>query len=331
MEPRIGSSTPFASTCRSTPVRTALVIVSVTTAASLVAAQGGTFRSGTELVPLQVTVLDAQRRYVADLHADDFTVFEEGVRQPVTLFATATAPLDLMLLLDTSGSMVDRMPVARDAAINFVRTLRPQDRAAVIAFNNNVRIAQPLTSDVRALEEAIRGTVPIGGTAYYEAVYIALRELATARRGQDRLRRQALVVLSDADDTGSRVGFEDVLAEARRNTVTVFTIFPPNHLSAWFDASEGQRPAPFELRALADETGGRAFAPVRIDDLSRTYGDIADELSQQYWLAYTPAPTNGGFRRVTVQVATKPGLRARTRSGYYPVTRRPASERSHQQ
>ena len=295
----------------------ALVVAAVTVTASGAASQGGTFRSGTELVPLQVTVVDAQRRYVPDLRADDFVVFDEGVRQPVALFATAQAPLDLMLLMDTSGSMAERMTVAREAAINFVRTLRPEDRASVITFANSVKVAQPLTSDIDMLEQAIRGTTPVGGTAYFEAVYIALRELARARRGQDRLRRQALVVLSDGDDTGSRVTFDDVLAEARGNTATIFTIFPPTRLSAWFQAHEGQHPSPpFELRSLADETGGRTFASSRLDDLSGAYREIADELGQQYWLAYSPAPSRGGFRRVSVQVASRPGMHARTRSGY---------------
>lgn len=305
-----------------------VAIVAATITASVAASQDGTFRSRTELVPLQVTVTDAQRRYVPDLRADDFVVLDEGVRQPVTLFATAQAPLDLMLLIDTSGSMEERITVAREAAINFVRTLRPDDRASVVTFSNTVKVAQALTSDLGAVERAIRGAEPVGGTAYFEAVYIALRELARARRGQDRLRRQALVVLSDGDDTGSRVSFDDVLAEARGNTATIFTIFPPTGLSAWFATHEGHRPSPpFELRSLSDETGGRTFAPARLDELSSTYREIADELGQQYWVAYAPAPSRGGFRRVSVQVASRPGLRARTRSGYYASTTRSQSER----
>ena len=278
------------------------------------------FRSGTELVPLQVAVVDGSRRYVPDLQVEDFAVFEDGVRQDVTLFAAATAPLDVMLLLDTSFSMFQRMAVTQEAAINFVRALRPGDRAAVVPFNQVVRVTQPLTEDLERVEDAIRAASTSGGTAVYEAVYIALRELARAQREADRVRRQALVVLTDGLDNSSHVALSDVLSEARRSTVTVYTVVPP---SGGEESLSRARPLPlFDLRVLAEETGGRTFVPARLEDLADTYREIAEELSQQYWLAYVPSVRAEGFRRVSVRVATRPGLSARTRSGYYASTTR---------
>lgn len=278
------------------------------------------FRSGTELVPLQVAVTDASRRYVPDLQMEDFAVFEEGVRQDVTLFAAATAPLDVMLLLDTSFSMVQRMPVAQEAAINFVRALRQGDRAAVVPFNQVVRVTQPLTEDLLAVEDAVRAASTSGGTAVYEAVYIALRELTRARRDTDQFRRQALVVLTDGLDNSSHVALADVLGEARRSAVTVYTVVPPSGAEG---NSPRAKPLPlFDLRSLAEETGGRTFVPARLEDLAGTYRAIAEELSQQYWLAYVPSVRAEGFRRVSVRVATRPELSVRTRSGYYASTPR---------
>jgi VWFA-related protein len=267
-------------------------------------------------VALQVVVVDPQRRYVSDLQLEDFSVFEEGVQQNVTLFAAGTSPLDLMLLIDTSASMFPRMRIVQEAAINFTRTLRDGDRASVVLFNNSIRVAQPFTDDTASLEQVIRRASPAGSTALYEAIYIGLREFARSLPGNDQLRRQALVVLTDGDDNESSISFEDVLAEAHRSAVTVFTIVPASPTPV--QPILLPRPvSPFDMRTLADETGGRSFTPTRIEDLDGTYREIAEELSRQYWLAYVPAGGARGFRHVSVRVPSQPTLRARTRSGYY--------------
>jgi VWFA-related protein len=252
-------------------------------------------------------------------------ILEEGTRQPLTLFETASAPLDVMLLLDTSGSMGIRMEAAHGAAIELVRALRAGDRASLVLFSDQVRIAQPLTGDLALVESAIRRAAAMGGTALHEAMYIALRELARERPA-DALRRQALVVLSDGADTSSRsVALDDVLDAARRSAVTVFTIMPagpPMPIALTASARRGE--AEYNLRTLARETGGRSFLPGPDEDLSSSYRQIADELSQQYVLAYAPGGASDGFRRVAVQVVSRPGLRARTRTGYYASRRRAA-------
>jgi VWFA-related protein len=270
-----------------------------------------------------VAVVNSYGRYVAHLQAEDFAVYEQGVRQTVSFFATSSTPLDLMLLVDTSGSMWKRLDLAQQAATSFVRTLRSGDRAAVILFSDRVRVAQALTEDMSAVEAAIRDASAYGGTALHEALYIALRELARVQRVDGQYRRQALVVLTDGEDTTSRnVAFEDVLNEARRSALTVFTITPVLSAPVTPDVSVSRR-ADFGLRSLAEETGGRAFTPARSEDLSATYRQIAEELGEQYWIAYAPSvPARPGFRRVSVHVPTQPGLQARTRSGYYALAPR---------
>ena len=284
------------------------------------ASAAGTFRSQTDLVALQVSVVDQAGRPVPGLDVDAFAIFDEGARQPISVFATSMAPLDLMLLFDVSGSMGQRMAAARDAAIDLVQTLRPGDRAALVLFNDRVRMAQALTGDRALLEAAIRGASPAGGTALHDAIYIALRELARVKDPGSGIRRQALIVLSDGADTTSRsVTQPDVVDVARRGAVTIFTIMPAPEVD--MDPVErlarGGPAAEFNLRTLARETGGRAFTPARWEDLSATYSQIAEELSQQYWLAYVAPAAGGGFRRVSVQVVARPGLRVRTRSGYF--------------
>jgi hypothetical protein len=184
------------------------------------------FRSQTELVVLQVSVVDQHGRFVTGLGVNDFGVFEDGVRQSVTFFASNAAPLDLVLLIDTSSSMFGRMALAQDAAIDLIRTLKPGDRGAVVLFSHTIRIAHPLTGDFARLESAIRGAVPTGATAVYEALYVTLRDLARSRAEPGEPRRQAVVVLSDGEDNRSHVEFGDLLDEAQRMTTTIFTILP---------------------------------------------------------------------------------------------------------
>ena len=320
-KPRWTSVTPRAAAALLSAWLGAAVVLSGqanTAGAARGSSQAGAFRSAVELVALQVSVVDPQRKYVDGLGVEDFGVYEEGAPRAVTLFSAATAPLDVMVLLDTSASMKERMPVAQEAAISFVRTLRAEDRAAVVLFSTDVRIVQPLTTEVPALERAIRLAAARGGTSVHQAVYIALRELARARQGEQDLRRQALVVLSDGEDNHSSLSFEDALGEARRAGVTIFTILPAPEAPLRFDPDPRRRAAvPYEMRTLAGETGGRTFVPTHADNLSAVYREVAEELRHQYWLAYVPESLHEGYRRVAVRVLTRPGLVARTRTGYY--------------
>ncbi len=284
-----------------------------------------TFRAGTDLVVLQVSVVDPERRFVSDLGAADFSIYEEGERQQVATFVSITAPLDLMVVLDTSSSMGPNLRLVQRAAVNLVGSLKRDDRAAVVLFNDSVEVKEPLTSDTRRLESAIKKASARGTTALYEALYVAQHELARARPADGEARRQAVVVLTDGDDTRSRIALADVLEQAQRTSVTIFTIvpMPPQDAARHVQYDQGIR---FGMRQLAETTGGRAFAPAGFADIEPIYAEIAAELSQQYWLGYVPsAAADGGFRRVSVRVETRPGLRARTRSGYYATISRRAA------
>lgn len=281
---------------------------------------GQIFRAGIAVVSLNVTVADSQNRFVGGLDGESFTVYEDGVGQEITFFSRTSLPIALSLLIDTSASMEERLPVAQDAAVGFAQKIRSQDMAQVIDFDSRVEILQGFTSDKALLERAIRSTSSGGSTALYNAVYIALRELGKVKaRSQDEVRREAIVLLSDGEDTTSLVSFEEVLELVKRSETSIYTIgLQPRDQSAL----KGFREAEFVLRQLAQETGGRSFFVQQAEELSGVYGQIAQELSSQYTMAYVPKNTrrDGAWRRLLVQV-DRPNVTVRTKRGYYAPAR----------
>ena len=280
------------------------------------------FRSGTHLVPLSVTVTDPKKQFVKGLTAADFIILEDGIEQQVQFFEAEEIPLDLILLLDTSSSMSDKMDVVHEAAAGFVKTLRRGDRGAVVAFADGVDVVQPLTGDRVTLEEAIRRTTARGATSLHNALYISLKQFGRNARQHGDVRRQAIAVLSDGEDTSSLVSFEDVLALARKSGVSIYPIALQSRATAARLAAAGQRrffsESEYSMRALAQETGAQAFFPMQIFELKDIYATIAQELSSQYSLAYAPvnSKADGRFRKITVRVPSRPEVRLRTRTGY---------------
>ena len=275
------------------------------------------FRGGVELVSLNVTVTDGTK-YVTDLDESTFEVFEDGAKQELTYFSRIQQPIALALLLDTSNSMESKLSTAQEAAIGFVKRMRPDDTATVIEFNSVVTVGQEFTSQVALLERAIRRTTVNGSTSLYNAIYISLKGLKSERaRTTEEIRRQAVVVLSDGDDTSSLIEYDEVLNLAKRSETAIYAI-------GLRQADIGRprfKEAEFVLRQLSTETGGRAFFPTSVAELPKIYEQISEELSSQYSLAYASRNPlrNGAWRRVLVRV-TRPNLTARTRQGYYGPT-----------
>jgi len=285
------------------------------------APQQPAFRVGVDLVSLNVIVTDGPGRYVTDLESDDFNVFEDGVKQDVTFFTKTSLPIALALLLDTSASMESKLNTAQEAAIGFAKKLRPQDLAEVIDFDSRVVVLQAFTNSVGELEQAIHKTSAGGSTSLYNAIYIALKDLKKiVAKSTEEIRRQAIVVLSDGEDTSSLLPFEEVLDLAKRSETAIYAIGLRSN-DGPSSSSKGFKEAEFVLRQLAQETGGRAFFPNQLSDLSAVYGQIADELSSQYTVGYSPRnpKRDGSWRRVVVRVG-RPSLIARTKLGYFAPT-----------
>jgi len=253
---------------------------------------------------------------VTDLAEGDFSVYEDGVLQDLTFFSRTNFPVSLVFLIDTSASMEDRMLTAQEAAIGFARRLRPQDQAEVVDFDNRVVVLQGFTSSVADLERAIRKTVAGGSTSLYNAVYVSLKELKKTQTGPVKeVRRQAVILLTDGEDTSSLVTFDEVLELARRSETTLYTI---GLMATESNAGRSFREASFALRQFAGETGGRAFFPNQIQDLASVYGQIFEEMSSQYTVGYTSKNPrrDGAWRRIVVRT-NRPGVTARTKEGYY--------------
>ena len=296
-----------------------LAVALISALASTPSAQG-TFKAAIDVVSLNVTAMDSSNHYVTDLEEKQFSVFEDGVKQDLSFFTRKQQAIAMSLLLDSSASMEDKLPTLQTAATNFVHRLKSNDLAQVIDFDSRVEIRQAFTSKQNELESAIQQTTAGGSTSLYNAIYISLKELAKIRaQGEEDVRRQALVLFSDGEDTSSLISFDEVLELAKRSETAIFTIA----LRGTDTQSKGFHEAEFVMRQLAQETGGRAFFPVKIDDLNGAYAEIADELASQYTLGYSSRNNkrDGAWRRIVVQI-DKPNVSPRTKRGYYAPTSR---------
>ena len=277
------------------------------------------FRSTASMVALTVTVLDGKKP-VAGLGQQDFEIYEDGVQQDLRFFESRSVPLDVILLLDTSSSMGDKMDTVHDAARGFMKMLRAGDRGAVVAFADSVRIIQPLTDDAAAIAAAINSTQPRGATSLYNAIYVALKQFGRSTSDTGEVRRQAIAVLSDGEDTASVVGFEDVLSQARKTGVSIYTIALQSQFAALRSAGPKKyfSDAEYSMKSLAQETGAQSFFPAGVNELKHVYDAITNELTTQYSIGYSPTNprSDGRYRRIVVRVATNPNYRPRTRSGY---------------
>ena len=300
--------------------QTVLLAAALVAAVSTSPSAQGTFRAGVDVVSLNVTAVDASNHYVTDLEEKDFAVFEDGVKQDLSFFNRKQQPIALSLLLDSSASMEDKLPTLQMAATNFVKRLKTNDIAQVIDFDSRVEIRRAFTSNQSELQSAIQQTTAGGSTSLYNAIYISLKELAKVKAsGDEDVRRQALVLFSDGEDTSSLISFDEVLELAKRSETAIFTIA----LRGADTQSKGFHEAEFVMRQLAQETGGRSFFPSKIDDLNGVYAEIADELASQYTLGYSSknGKRDGAYRRIVVQV-NRQNVTPRTKRGYYAPTTR---------
>jgi Ca-activated chloride channel family protein len=293
--------------------------------APLASQQQPSFRAGTDLVALSVTVnVGSTPRYMTGLNADDFAVYEDGVKQDITVFNNTNSPLAMTLLLDGSASMDTRLHTAQEAAIGFARTLRRQDLAEIIEFDTRTLIRQTFTNDIDLLERAIRRTSANGATGLFNAIYIALDSLRKLSKvsNEEQVRRKAIILVSDGEDNASAFTFEGpegILELAKKSETAIYAVGlrqPETVKSKNFNQSD------FVLRQLSQQTGGRAFFPSHINDLANVYSQISDELSNQYTLGYSSRNNrrDGTWRRVVVRV-NKPEAVVRTKPGYQAPSR----------
>jgi Ca-activated chloride channel family protein len=234
----------------------------------------------------------------------------------VSLFTRRKLDLSLVVMIDTSASMEQKLPVARAAALRLVGALGPRDTAEIMQFNERASVLQPFTSDRAALERAINETRASGATSLYTALYVALKDLGQQRKTGE-LRRYAIALLSDGQDTTSRVTDEQVLDLARKNEVVVYSIRPRGSDMSLDGKAPGE--ADYFLSVLGRDTGGQAFFPASLGELNGVYDRIAEELRSEYSLGYVSSNgmKDGRWRRIGILTPTRGGLQVRHRPGYF--------------
>jgi Ca-activated chloride channel family protein len=282
--------------------------------------QPPTFGAGIEVINLNVSVTDPQNHYVTDLTAKDFAVFEDGLRQDLSLFTHENLPISLSVMIDVSASMDEKLPVAQAAATRFVKTLRPQDNAQIVQFNDRATTLQDFTADHALLEDAIHRTAASGPTAMYNALYIALKDLEKQKSARE-LRRRAVVLLTDGEDTASLVSDDQVIELAKKTEVAIYAISLRNNRAVDRERLAFSQ-AVYVLTTLANETGGQVHFPNSLSELDAVYDRIAEELRTQYSIGYVSSNKrkDGKWRRIVVRVPDRANLQVRHKLGYYAPT-----------
>lgn len=280
------------------------------------------FRTSTDQVSLNVTVVDRQRRLVGDLVQDDFQIFEDGKPRAIEVFSNEVRPITVAVLLDTSLSMTDKIPLLKQAAENFVLKLNPDDAVVIGNFDDKVKVGTEFTSDPRRLRQDIEDIDYGNGTHLYDALLVGL----------DRLRpiegRRVVLVFTDGRDEGSDASAGKVVERARTDETMVYAIgFRGRVFAPGFHSGPPTREAAPDavLKRLADETGGGYFELRATDDFLPTFTRVAEELHSQYLIGFTPSTlADGKWHKVEVRVARADAV-ARTRKGYYAVKGRAVS------
>ena len=271
-------------------------------------------------VPLMVSVTDSRGRLVTDLTEKDFRVYEDDQLQTIRRFERDTdLPLSIALLLDSSGSIIDKLKFEQAAATDFFfNTIkRRKDRGTVIGFDSTVQILSNETHDgftdePELLAEAVRKVRAGGGTAVFDAIYASSQKMLARESGE---RRKLIILISDGDDTASTKSLTEALEMAQRQDAAIYAI-STNKTS---DTRSREKVRGDDvLQRMVDETGGKAYFPLKLEDLASDFEKIGGELRSQYIISYNPMnqELDGSYRKVRVELADKK-YHARTRQGYY--------------
>lgn len=264
-------------------------------------------------VSMLFSVVDRKGRFVTDLTRDDFDVLENKHPQVIQEFAAeSNLPLRLGILIDTSNSIRERFRFEQDAASEFLKdAMRTNnDKAMVVSFDSNADIVADLTPDTDKLDSAIRGLHAGGGTALYDALYMACHDKLSQEQPSYKFRR-VVVVVSDGEDNSSNYTRDQALEMALKSDVVIFAI----STNMTRIESDGDK----VLRYFTQQTGGRAFFPFKVEDLAQSFEIIAEEVRHQYAILYRPEPlvADGLFHQVDVRVKGHKELIVRARNGYY--------------
>ena len=271
------------------------------------AAQQPTFKGGTQVVSIFATVTDPQKRLVPGLAQDDFTVFDNEKPQPVVYFDNSIRPINVVVMLDTSGSMTLNIDLLKQAAEQFLIRLLPEDKARVGAFNDKIQFNARWSNDRDQLITDTKNLDYGNGTRLWDAVGASLDELKNIDG------RKVILIFTDGDDTESRVRLGTVMDRARAEEVMVYAI---GLESIYFNGQQRVRTKPDGgLRKIADETGGGYFELTKASELASTFTKVAQELHSQYVIGFTPTALDNKVHKLMVKMK-QPGMTAQARRSY---------------
>lgn len=275
-----------------------------------------TYRVSVDLVNVLCSVFDRDTNsFVTNLTRDDFSIYEDGKKQEIKNFARETnLPLTIAMLIDTSDSVAPKLKFEQEAAISFfLSVLREKDRAMLMEFDTGVTLLQDFTGDPNKLAKEIRKLKAAGGTALYDAIYMACDEKLIRETG-----RKAIVIVSDGDDESSDTTISKALEMALRAESTIFVI---SITKGGFFGVQGSPEGDAAMKEITRETGGKVFFPIKLEELEDSFRQINQELRSQYSLGYYSTNTvrDGSYRKIDIRISDR-NLKPSHRKGYYAPT-----------
>ena len=265
--------------------------------------QQAQFKSGTQIVSLFVTVADAQKRLVPGLVKEDFEVFDNEKPQPLVYFDNSIHPINVVTMLDTSGSMTLTIDLLKQAAEQFLLRLLPDDKARVGAFNDKIQFNARWSNDRDQLITDAKNLDFGNGTRLWDAAAASLDELKAIDG------RKVILLFTDGDDTESRIRLGTVMDRARAEEVMIYAIGLESKFLGQTTRPDGG------LRKIAEETGGGYFELKRAADLASTFTKVAQELHSQYVIGFTPTLLDNKVHKLMVKMK-QPGMTAQARRSY---------------
>ena len=278
-----------------------------------------TFRADTRLVVLHASVVDGKGNLITSLKRNDFKVFENSVEQQVKVFRREDVPVSMGLIIDNSGSMRDKRKKVETAALALVKASNPQDEVLVVNFNDEAYEDVPFTNDIKKMEEGLTKIDSRGGTAMRDAIDLVIDHMKSKAKKD----KKVIFIVTDGNDNTSTMGLEKLVQKAHNSEIVMYAIGLLNE-EEHREAKKAKR----ALDALTSASGGVSYYPKELAEVERIALQVAQDIRNQYIIAYTPSNTalDGSFRQIKVQTPSHK-YSVRTRSGYYatPDTPRRAS------
>jgi Ca-activated chloride channel homolog len=284
--------------------------------------RGFTIGVNVDLVVNYTSVFNKEGRFVSGLKKNNFKLYEDGKEQEITYFSQEDVPVSVGLLMDISGSMrkESKREQSNKAAEAFILASNPQDEVFLIGFNEEVELIQDYTSDIEEVKDSLENTLPTGGTALYDAIYLGVHKAQEGKKP-----KKAVVVITDGEDRDSYYKVDELLSKVQESDVQIFCIgiLDPIEKKGFFGRLNKSAPEKAQevLTKISEETGGKAFFPDMVADIHAIVAEIASVLRNQYSVGYTSTNSvrDGSWRRVKIEIngANVSNDHIRYRRGYF--------------